>query len=351
MSAQRAYSPTKERKKRPTRSKRSSVMRPVLRLELQSSTPDDRPEFKRCMSQRNVARLSSNDYDHLRPARRSKSSNSLLKTDTFDKRSSDKSGRSDCQSMVLVQHIDNGQYHLKTFSASISAAVADDDSDDYDHLFPNGEYEHLCDCTYARVEAEEEDEEVWMEPPFPPPPQSFGSDLPCGDGSGWNAAEQPHPLPGAMHHRRAKSIDLLTTNRATGYGEAVKRRQVHSISDTEHVSHWSLGENVMKTLTESGLQLFNIEHPTHESEKEVHRTWPKLRSKLEQWRQSQHIVQGTSDGTCVARPKEGSTSLTGGGSTALPKGCSTALPKGGSTALPGGGSGIADTCKLPERHF
>ena len=71
--------------------------------------------------------------------------------------------------MVVVQYIDNGQYHQKTMSASMATAD-DDDDDDYDHLFPLGEYEHLCDCTYARVDSGEggrdgeEEEAVWEEP-------------------------------------------------------------------------------------------------------------------------------------------------------------------------------------------
>ena len=50
----------------PSRNKRSSVMRPVLRLEVQPqpTAPVDRHGFanKRTRSQRNVARLSSNEY-------------------------------------------------------------------------------------------------------------------------------------------------------------------------------------------------------------------------------------------------------------------------------------------------
>lgn len=36
----------------------------------------------------------------------------------------------------------------------------DDDDDDYDHLIPNIDFGHLCDCTYGRVSlVMEEDEE------------------------------------------------------------------------------------------------------------------------------------------------------------------------------------------------
>ena len=141
--------------------------------------------------------------------------------------------------MVLVQHIDNGLFHQKTISASVSAAIDDEDDDDYDHLFPNREYEHLCDCTYARVEPGEEDgvdgkeEAVWEESSLPLSPShpSFGGDNSCDlqlapcDGKSWNATQPPHPLPSAIHHRRAKSIDMVMVNRTMGYGEALKRRR------------------------------------------------------------------------------------------------------------------------------
>ena len=45
-------------------------------------------------------------------------------------------------SMVIVQFVDNGAY-------DISETTKDDD--DYDHLLPPGEFEHLCTCTYGRV--------------------------------------------------------------------------------------------------------------------------------------------------------------------------------------------------------
>lgn len=298
MSANRICSSNKERNRRPSRSKRSSVMRPVLRLEVQPILSQNQGfANKRSRSQRNVARLSSNEYDHLRPARRSRSSNSLLKTDTFDRRSSGRSGRSDCQSVVVVQYIDNGHFQQK--SASVSAA--NDDADDYDHLFPLGEYEHLCDCTYARVLSVDEEDAVWEEPSVEG--NAIGNHFPTCDETSWSTLQRPRPLPSALPYRRAKSIDTLVVNKA-GCADALKRRrQVHSISDSNDVSHWSLGESVMKTLTESGLQLFNIEHPTHESEIEVTRTWPKLKSKLEMWRQSQQTDLNCTDEEVCPLPK------------------------------------------------
>ena len=42
----------------------------------------------------------------------------------------------------MVQFIDNGKYDF----------TEDTDENDYDRLLPRGEFEHLCMCTYGRVD-------------------------------------------------------------------------------------------------------------------------------------------------------------------------------------------------------
>ena len=44
--------------------------------------------------------------------------------------------------MVIVQFVDNGAYDISENTK---------DENDYDHLLPPGEFEHLCTCTYGRV--------------------------------------------------------------------------------------------------------------------------------------------------------------------------------------------------------
>ena len=77
------------------------------------------------------------------------------------------------------------------------------------------------------------EEAVWEEsslPLSPSHPSFFGDNscdlqlAPC-DGKSWNATQPPHPLPSAIHHRRAKSIDMVMVYRTMGYGEALKRRR------------------------------------------------------------------------------------------------------------------------------
>lgn len=45
-------------------------------------------------------------------------------------------------SIVIVQFVDNGDYDISENTK---------DENDYDHLLPSGEFEHLCTCTYGRV--------------------------------------------------------------------------------------------------------------------------------------------------------------------------------------------------------
>ena len=49
--------------------------------------------------------------------------------------------------MVIVQFIDNGKYNFTD---------QDRDENDYDRLLPLGEFEHLCTCTYSRVNSSDE---------------------------------------------------------------------------------------------------------------------------------------------------------------------------------------------------
>jgi hypothetical protein len=52
---------------------------------------------------------------------------------------------------------------------------------------------------------------------------------------------------------------------------------------------WSLGESIMKAMSQNGLTLFDFDNPTSASEHEVNRAWPQLKEKMRIWR-SQHSL-------------------------------------------------------------
>ncbi len=91
--------------------------------------------------------------DHLLPSappppRRSTSTPALALHHTHRYFTSDTSlvGDSGRESMVMVQFIDNGTYNLSD----------DKDENDYDTLLPRAEFDHLCECTYKRVDEEDD---------------------------------------------------------------------------------------------------------------------------------------------------------------------------------------------------
>jgi hypothetical protein len=64
-----------------------------------------------------------------------------------------------------------------------------------------------------------------------------------------------------------------------------------SVSEDQVCSgmEWSLGESIMKAMSQNGLTLFDFDNPTSASEHEVNRAWPQLKEKMRIWR-SQHSL-------------------------------------------------------------
>ena len=92
-------------------------------------------------------------------------------------------------------------------------------------------------------------------------------------------------------HRRSYSVDALNSSKIrNNYENLPQRRRVQSTSYLDDDRGWSLGEIVMRSLSQTGINLFNIENPTHESELEVNRVWPHLKDKMRKWRQSQQSL-------------------------------------------------------------
>lgn len=85
---------------------------------------------------------------------------------------------------------------------------------------------------------------------------------------------------------RSRSTDALSQAHSN-----YNWRKIQSASEGQVCGgmEWSLGESIMNAMSQHGLTLFNIDNPTSASEHEVNRAWPELKQKMKIWR-SQHSL-------------------------------------------------------------
>ncbi|CAI8044435.1 hypothetical protein GBAR_LOCUS24641 [Geodia barretti] len=161
-------------------------------------------------------------------------------------------------SMIIIQYVEN------------DSDLADGDSDS-----------HLARLSYARMKEVKREEEHFGNitisrngsPPIVTPSTSLGM---------INGL-----MNGCSQFRRCRSTDALSRFHSS---KGWKTFQSASSEDEDGGGmEWSLGESIMKAMSQHGLTLFNIDNPTSASEHEVNKAWPQLRDKMKMWK-SQHSL-------------------------------------------------------------